>query len=257
MPRMSDERKYWQWDGLPAPHSILVGIKTTEANHLTRVPIVKKAWTDGAARSGANVVFYSETRDDSIPTVHDGIINSEKIKGEAKKLQMILKHAADITFGGRQAGKEHPTPSTWLLIADDDTLVNFLELRRVLSDYDGLQPLIIGDRYAYGHGRPGGYDYPTGGAGIVVSHRALEMIVEANSNECTPQDTGSQPDDMWLGRCAQSLGIPLVDEPGFHQARPSDYHPQSISLHRPISFHRFKDIDEALEISRTYLNRSE
>jgi UDP-glucose:O-linked fucose beta-1,3-glucosyltransferase len=257
MPRMSDERKYWQWDGLPAPHSILVGIKTTEANHLTRVPIVKKAWTDGAARSGANVVFYSETRDDSIPTVHDGIINSEKIKGEAKKLQMILKHAADITFGGRQAGKEHPTPSTWLLIADDDTLVNFLELRRVLSDYDGLQPLIIGDRYAYGHGRPGGYDYPTGGAGIVVSHRALEMIVEANNNECTPQDTGTQPDDMWLGRCAQSLGIPLVDEPGFHQARPSDYHPQSISLHRPISFHRFKDIDEALEISRTYLNRSE
>jgi UDP-glucose:O-linked fucose beta-1,3-glucosyltransferase len=159
---------------------------------------------------------------------------------------------------GTQGKDRHDSPPEWLLIADDDTLVNFVELRRILANYDPSVPLLIGDRYAYGHGMGRGYDYlVTGGAGTVLSSQALQMIVEkreVDGDACgaRPEST-DKPDDMWLGQCAQSLGIPLVNEPGFHQARPSDYNTATISLHPPVSFHRFKDMNEALEISRLHL----
>jgi hypothetical protein len=243
------------WDERPASRSIFVAVKTTLVNHSTRVPIIKRVWTDAAARSGAIVVFYSETRDDSIPTVYGGITNSEKVKGEAKKLMAIFQHAAK-AFVETQGKDGHDSPLEWLLIADDDTLVNFDELRRILADYDPSVPLLIGDRYAYGHGMGRGYDYLTGGAGTVLSSQALQMIVErreVDGDACGTREDTDTPDDMWLGRCAQRLGIPLVNEPGFHQARPSDYNTATISLHPHVSFHRFKDTNEALEISRTYL----
>jgi peptide-O-fucosyltransferase len=99
-----DVGKRKPWDERPAPRSIFVAIKTSLVNHLTRVPIIKRVWTDAAARNGAAVVFYSETRDDSIPTVYDGITNSEEVKGEAKKLMAIFQHAAKV-FIGRNARK--------------------------------------------------------------------------------------------------------------------------------------------------------
>jgi hypothetical protein len=67
------------WDERPAPRSIFVAVKTTLVNLSTRVPIIKRIWTDAAVRNGAIVFFYSETRDDSIPTVYNGITNSEEV----------------------------------------------------------------------------------------------------------------------------------------------------------------------------------
>jgi hypothetical protein len=63
----------------------------------------------------------------------------------------IFQHAVK-AFIGSQGMDRHDLPLEWLLIADDDTLVNFGELRRIPADYDQSVPLLIGDRYAYGHG---------------------------------------------------------------------------------------------------------
>ena len=58
--------------------------------------------------------------------------------------------------------------------------------------------------------------------------------------KCPSADT---PDDMHLGACMASMGIPLVHSPRFHQARPEDYHPKELESHDPLSFHKFWNTD--------------
>lgn len=38
-------------------------------------------------------------------------------------------------------------------------------LLRLLSCYDAMEEVVLGERYGYGHGRMIGYDYVTGGGG--------------------------------------------------------------------------------------------
>lgn len=47
----------------------------------------------------------------------------------------------------------------------------------------------------------------------------------------------------YLGMCARRLGIPIVHSAAFHQAQPYDYDETYLNRIRPISFHKFHDLD--------------
>ncbi|CAG0888484.1 unnamed protein product [Cyprideis torosa] len=137
---------------------------------------------------------------------------------------------------------------SWLLLADDDTLISVIRLLRLLGAYDSQKPVVLGQRYAYALHRPTGYAYPTGGAGIVLSRPAVEQIILGCP--CPKPDT---PDDMYLGMCLDSLQIPLVHVPEMHQARPEDYAAAMLSRQKPISFHKLWG-ESAIRAYRTYLS---
>lgn len=128
----------------------------------------------------------------------------------------------------------------WLLIADDDTLLNLYNLAELLSCYDSSEAIALGERYGYST-----YDYITGGGGMVFSRKCVEMIV--HNCGCPANDS---PDDMIIGMCLLRIGIPIIHSPLFHQARPDDYSPELLASQRPISFHNFWNMDPIVEYDK-------
>ncbi|KAG7269644.1 hypothetical protein CRUP_016435 [Coryphaenoides rupestris] len=85
-------------------------------------------------------------------------------------------------------------------------------LRSLLRCYDATEAVSLGERYGYGLGQKG-YSYTTGGAGMVFSRTAVTKILSGGCS-CYHDDA---PDDMVLGMCLSTLGVPVTHSPLFHQ----------------------------------------
>ncbi|KAK8763896.1 hypothetical protein V5799_033493 [Amblyomma americanum] len=218
------------WAPLQAPScaervpkdALTVAVKTCSQFHKDRVPVIRATWAGDAHR----VTFFSDVEDERVPTVSVGVANVER--GHCAKTMAILRHVMERRLLGR-----------WLLLADDDTLISIPRLLDLLSCFDSEDDVALGERYGYAAATERGYDYLTGGSGMVFSRKTVERIV--NSGCSCPSD--DSPDDMILGVCLQRLGIPTTHSPLFHQARPEDYSRQLLSHQRPISFHKFWMMD--------------
>ncbi|XP_029304718.1 beta-1,3-glucosyltransferase isoform X3 [Cottoperca gobio] len=198
---------------------LFVAVKTCQKFHSERVPVVKATWEKDAGF----LEYYSDVTDASIPTISLGVPNTER--GHCGKTFAILR---------RFLNKEVPM-ADWLLIVDDDTLISLPRLRRLLRCYDPKEAVSLGERYGYSL-LQNGYSYTTGGGGMVLSRAAVSRLVSGGCR-CYSDDA---PDDMVLGRCFTSLGVPITHSPLFHQARPYDY---SETLQQAISFHKHWNID--------------
>ncbi|XP_076745365.1 beta-1,3-glucosyltransferase isoform X3 [Maylandia zebra] len=137
----------------------------------------------------------------------------------------------------RFLGKAVPK-ADWLLIVDDDTLISLPRLRQLLRCYDPKEAVSLGERYGYGLTQKG-YSYTTGGGGMVLSRTAVSRLLSSSCG-CYSDDA---PDDMVLGRCFTTLGVPITHSPLFHQARPDDYSEEMISTQHAISFHKHWNVD--------------
>uniref|UniRef100_A0AAV2JB77 Fringe-like glycosyltransferase domain-containing protein n=1 Tax=Knipowitschia caucasica TaxID=637954 RepID=A0AAV2JB77_KNICA len=202
--------------------NLFVAVKTCQKFHTDRVPVVTKTWE----RDAELLEFYSDVRDESIPTISLGVPNTDR--GHCGKTFAIMKRFLT----------EAAPQTDWLLIVDDDTLISLPRLRRLLSCYDHKEPVSLGERYGYGLVQSG-YSYPTGGAGMVLSRVAVAQIVSSGCS-CYTLDA---PDDMELGMCLKTLDIPVTHNPLFHQARPDDYAEALLSSKEAISFHKHWNID--------------
>jgi UDP-glucose:O-linked fucose beta-1,3-glucosyltransferase len=88
-------------------------------------------------------------------------------------------------------------------------------LRQLLSCFHSSKPVAIGERYGYNVQRSlQGYNYITGGGGMVFSLAAVHLIAASSYCKCPSNST---PDDMFLGICLDRLGITLTHSPLFHQ----------------------------------------
>ncbi|KAL3042775.1 hypothetical protein OYC64_020657 [Pagothenia borchgrevinki] len=198
---------------------VFVAVKTCQKFHSERVPVVKATWEKDAEF----LEYYSDVTDASIPTISLGVPNTER--GHCGKTFAILK---------RFLSKDVPK-ADWLLIVDDDTLISLPRLRQLLRCYDPKEVVILGERYGYSL-LQSGYSYITGGGGMVLSRSAVSRLVSSGCG-CYSDDA---PDDMVLGRCFTSLGVPITHSPLFHQAQPYDY---SEATQQAISFHKHWNID--------------
>eukprot|EP00921_Rhytidocystis_pertsovi_P015610 GHVQ01024816.1.p1 GENE.GHVQ01024816.1~~GHVQ01024816.1.p1 ORF type:complete len:646 (-),score=74.99 GHVQ01024816.1:322-2076(-) len=104
-----------------------------------------------------------------------------------------------------------------------------------------ISPLYMGERYGLGHSKASnGYDYITGGGGILMDREAVGLLLQkCKTCRCNKPDDF---DDMAVGRWFHAMRVPARHHRGFHQARPQDYHENSLLVervtHPPISFHR-------------------
>ncbi|VDK17693.1 unnamed protein product [Anisakis simplex] len=204
---------------------VLFAVKTYHANHKKRIVIVKRTW----AKMAKFVEYFSDMTDQYVPTIDLGVNNTER--GHCEKTLSILKYFL---------GNDEMSGVQWLAVVDDDTLIGVPRLYRLLSCYSPLKEMIIGERYGYGFSTNGkyGYEYPTGGAGMVFSRPAVQRLI--GGCRCPSLDS---PDDMIIGMCARRLQIPIIHSAAFHQARSIDYSPVYIQRISPISFHKFEEID--------------
>ncbi|GBM27878.1 Beta-1,3-glucosyltransferase [Araneus ventricosus] len=221
---------------------ISVGVKTCEKFHEDRVKVLKNTW----APDVKNLLMFSDVEDKTIPTVKVNVRNVAS--GHCEKTLSIMKFFLD-----------NDTSFRWLVIADDDTLLGFQRLRKLLACYDSSEDVVLGERYGYNIWGNFGYSYPTGGSGMIFSRPAVEKLV--SSCQCPSIDS---PDDMIIGACLRTLMIDVTHLPFLHQARPIDYSPVFLAPFKHISFHKHWMIDpyavykEWLEESgQAFIHRSE
>lgn len=114
------------------------------------------------------------------------------------------------------------------------------ELAAHLAHFRGRHDsdLYLGERYGYRLLAADGFNYITGGAGIVFARALVERL--AATCVCP---SSSAPDDMIVGMCLRQLGVEPVHSERFHQARPGDYAAALLAASRPISFHKFWQLD--------------
>lgn len=207
----------------------LFAVKTCKQYHADRLPVVQETW----ARAAEHVMYFSEEEDAAWgTTVLPGVHNTER--GHCGKTLAIIRH-----FHEELAAKRG---FDWLVITDDDTVLGTRRMLEHLKCYSPDDLVALGQRYGFrvGSGHYG-YDYPTGGGGMVFSRAvAARMLERDDACRCRSDDA---PDDMHLGACMASLGAPVVHSARFHQARPEDYHPDLLRAQAPVSFHKFWNTD--------------
>ena len=94
-------------------------------------------------------------------------------------------------------------------------------LLKLLTCYNPENTLALGERYGYRTTKIHGYDYLTGGSGVVLSTPLVQQIVRPGVCECPSAIT---PDDMFLfGVCLAHLGIKVTHSPLFHQVNTTKY----------------------------------
>ncbi|XP_076343820.1 beta-1,3-glucosyltransferase isoform X2 [Tachypleus tridentatus] len=204
---------------------VFFAVKTCEKFHDDRVQVVRDTWAKGVV----HMKFFSNKNDPAIPTYDLGVPNTPH--GHCAKTMAILSYLFNDGLTSNYK---------WIVIADDDTLLSVSRLLQLLRCYDHTEPVAVGERYGYNVASGDGYDYITGGGGMVFSLPAVKKIVNSPVCDCPTDDA---PDDMILGQCLQFLNIPVTHTSQFHQARPSDYSVEYLSFLPPVSFHKHWMID--------------
>ncbi|KAH8349307.1 hypothetical protein KR084_007483 [Drosophila pseudotakahashii] len=204
--------------------NIYFAIKTCAKFHKERIAIIERTW----ATEARNRRYYSDVADVGIPTISTGIPNVQS--GHCAKTLAILQLSL------KDIGEQMDI--RWLMLVDDDTLLSVSRLSGVLSCHNHTELMYLGQRYGYRLHASDGFNYHTGGAGIVLSLPLVKLVVERCS--CP---SASAPDDMILGYCLQALGVAAVPIAGMHQARPQDYASELLHLQPPVSFHKYWNTD--------------
>lgn len=83
-----------------------------------------------------------------------------------------------------------------------------------LKRFDANADIYLGERYGYQLLSPNGFNYITGGGGIVFSLSVIEKL--AHICRCPSPHS---PDDMIIALCLQRIGIEPIHSSRFHQVR--------------------------------------
>uniref|UniRef100_A0A182QFF1 Fringe-like glycosyltransferase domain-containing protein n=1 Tax=Anopheles farauti TaxID=69004 RepID=A0A182QFF1_9DIPT len=221
---------------------IMFAVKTCHKYHKDRIVALKNTWT----KYVPHLRYFSDVDEPSIPTVVTSVPNSSA--GHCSKTLEILQ-----LIGDEIRLNSSLQAIRWVMLVDDDTILSSSALARFLSCYDPKRDLYMGERYGY-HlmGSDGGYNYVTGGGGIVLSVAILDALQQ--TCECP---SPSSPDDMILAACLQRLGVHPIHSPLFHQARPSDYPPELLDRYGTVSFHKHWQIDPLQVYNRWFRQQDE
>lgn len=105
----------------------------------------------------------------------------------------------------------HRDDADWFLKADDDSYVVMENLRSMLHPYTPDMPVYFGRKFKL-PSQPPSQGYMSGGAGYVLSKRAMNVLVEdgfPNKTICWPGNGGAE--DAELGKCLAQLGVVAGD----------------------------------------------
>ncbi|KAJ8680099.1 hypothetical protein QAD02_015886 [Eretmocerus hayati] len=209
----------------PVKQNAFVAVKTCSKYHLERLDVIRQTW----AKHAENIGFFTDELDENLV---DGHVVPKTDEGHCAKTYAILKNVHPILERDQL---------DWLIITDDDTIMSLGRLFKMLTCYNPKDAVALGERYGYRITKIHGYDYLTGGSGVVLSKKLVEQMIKPGVCECPSATT---PDDMFLfGVCLAHLGVKVTHSAAFHQARPNDYPKALLASQDPVSFHKFWMVD--------------
>lgn len=109
--------------------------------------------------------------------------------------------------------QERLNSSKWFALMDDDTFVNVKVLSHILQSLDSSVPFMLGHVWDCCVARNSELPFTSGGAGIIVSKAAFDMMVPHLYTETCPFVTAN---DVTLGLCAKRLGVLQIHDSRFH-----------------------------------------
>ena len=203
----------------------LVAVKTAKHLHKDRLKIVLETW----GLEFKNIKFFSNVSQ----SLFNGKIETTNtynvpntLKGHCGKTSAVIKNFDNKKY-------------KFLVIVDDDTIFGKENLMKILNCYEETDGIFIGERYGFALGNKySGYNYITGGGGMILSSRGVEIYKD--KCECPSIES---PDDMMISECLERNGVHMVHEPAFHQARPEDYTNGYLNAHGAVSFHKHWNCD--------------
>lgn len=204
---------------------ILFLVITTAKYHDTRVRAILNTW---AKDLQSNIYFFTDG-----PGTYPQLVNlrvSSDYHSASLKTVLALIHAWTY-LGGQQ--------SEWVMISDDDTFIYTDRLYAFAKDQQPNEGLCFGNKLKLYPDLPD-LNYPSGGAGYLVSHRALAML-QSHLHQCRLYPFS----DVTIGTCLQAAGVPIIDVSGFHSQPPEYYfqpHTPELpeSIRHALTFHYIK-----------------
>jgi hypothetical protein len=109
--------------------------------------------------------------------------------------------------------QERLNNSKWFALMDDDTFVNVKVLSHILQTLDSTVPFILGHVWDCCVARESELPFTSGGAGIIMSKAAFDVIGPHLYTEMCPFVTAN---DVTIGLCAKKLGVLQIHDSRFH-----------------------------------------
>ncbi|KRX66078.1 Glycoprotein-N-acetylgalactosamine 3-beta-galactosyltransferase 1 [Trichinella sp. T9] len=167
-------------------------VMTTKENHESKAWAVHATWL-----SRCNGYMFGSSVDD--PVLH--AVNLNVPRGR-QYLWRKTRKAFEYIYANLLNDYD------WFLKADDDTYVIVENLRLLLSSYDPDKPHYFGYMLKY-NGEPDVL-YMSGGAGYVLSRKAVELVVRDVISKRPALDV-MFPEDVQMGRCLKQAGVYTQD----------------------------------------------
>ncbi|KAL5019849.1 hypothetical protein ScPMuIL_002741 [Solemya velum] len=169
---------------------VLCFITTSPETIQTKAHAVNSTWA-----KRCNKVLFVSTGSDASPDVLILKIEESRAHLTAKTIQS-LRHIYD-----NYVDEYH-----WFLKADDDSYIVMENLRYLLTHHDHQEPTYMGYHFRMFMEQ----GYMSGGAGYVMSRKALRMFIEEGINHKDESicPTDGQDEDVNVGRCLEAIGVP-------------------------------------------------
>ncbi|KAH8334314.1 hypothetical protein KR059_008781 [Drosophila kikkawai] len=168
-------------------------VLTWPKNYLYGVKAISETW----GRHCNRVIYYSQSRLSGVQGAETVALN---VSDERNKLWGKTKAAF------RHAYRHYGHEADWFYKADDDTYAVMENMRYMLRFYAPDTPIYFGSAFNLDS-----QIYMSGGAGYVLSRKAVELFVEATAEKslCQHGDIGAE--DFEMGRCMDPLNVTVGD----------------------------------------------
>ncbi|XP_034668764.1 uncharacterized protein LOC117901907 [Drosophila subobscura] len=166
---------------------VLCLVLTWPTNHMSGAKTISETW----GRHCNRVVFYS-----SSPRV-----------GKPSIVGLNISDSYDLLWGKTKAAFSHAYrhyrhEADWFFKADDDTYAIIENMRYMLSSYSPSTPIHFGCNF-----RLGNVSYMSGGAGYVLSRKALHLFISRGIGKSLCKAGGAGTEDYQMGSCMNTLNV--------------------------------------------------
>jgi len=100
------------------------------------------------------------------------------------------------------AYKNFAHEADWFYKADDDTYAVMENMRKLLQPYSPANPIYFGSPFKLANTL-----YMSGGAGYVLSKKAVKLLVLGAAKKCLPGDQGTE--DYTMGKCLRKAQLKI------------------------------------------------
>lgn len=194
---------------------ILISIISTKKYLDSRIKLIQDTWL----KDVENYVIITDYDDE--------LTNSVKITEDSTYESNVEKNFKSFNYF-----YEKYNDFDWFINLDDDTFLNYNNLKKLLYSYSKDDIFMLG-RINYGSlPQDTSLNYCSGGAGYIFNKKTLEILKDIDMSY-----NKSRFADANIGFFCRDKGIKIIDNELFHQRAPDYYNYTDEIIKKSITFH--------------------